>query len=280
MLLWLNGKWLNAANAMVSVDNRSFRYGDGFFETIKVVNGTVPLWQYHVGRLQQSLAQLHFAPSPVVAPDFLLETLLTLAHKNGHHKLARVRITFFRGDGGIYDAVSHTPNVLIQCWPLATTNNQLNDNGLVVGIYPDGIKAADKLANLKSNNYLLYALAALHTRQQHWNDAVVLNHHGTIADATIANVWVLKDNMLITPPLADGPVAGVMRRYLLDAMATGFWHVQEQSLLPQDLQKADAVFLTNSIYGLKWVGEFNSHRLTQVGVVDIYHKFVAPLWRG
>jgi branched-chain amino acid aminotransferase len=280
MLVWLNGKWLNAEKAFVSVDNRSFRYGDGFFETIKVVNGTVPLWQYHSARLQKSLQQLFFSPAPIAVPDFLLDTLLSLVKKNAHHKLGRVRLTFFRGNGGLYDEVSHTPNVLIQSWPLANANNQLNENGLVVGIYPNGIKGADTLANLKSNNYLLYAMAALHTKQQHWNDAVVLNHHGTIADATIANVWVLKDNLLTTPPLADGPVAGVMRRYLLDAMATGPWHRQEQSLLPQDLQKADAVFLTNGIYGLKWVGEFNGHRLTQVGVVDIYQKFVAPLWRG
>lgn len=280
MLVWLNGKWLNAANATVSVDNRSFRYGDGFFETIKVINGTVPLWQLHSERLQRSLEKLFFLPAHITAPDFLLNTLLTLVKKNGHQKLGRVRITFFRGDGGIYDAVSHAPNVLIQSWPLAPANNQLNENGLVLGLYTYGIKAADGLANLKSNNYLLYAMAALHVKRQHWNDAVVLNQYGTIADATIANLWVVKDNIIFTPPLTDGPVAGVMRSYLLQALEGEPWQVVQQSLRPKDLISADAVFLTNGIYGLRWVAQFEEAKFGNALIPQLYHNYITPLWKG
>jgi len=169
-----NGKIINEKNATVSVNNRSFRYGDGCFETIKVVDNKIILADYHIERLFNSLQVLQFeCPSFFNAP-FILNTILELVKRNQHEKLARVRLTIFRGNGGLYDAENHHPNYLIQSWPLNPENNKLNENGLVLGIFEGGFKAADTFANIKSNNYLLYSQAALHAKQQHWNDALVL----------------------------------------------------------------------------------------------------------
>ncbi len=270
----LNGNIINEKNATITVNNRSFRYGDGCFETIKIVDGKIILANYHTERLFNSLQILQFELPSFFTPNFILNAILELAKKNQHEKSARIRLTIFRGNGGLYDAENHFPNYLIQSWPLNTENNKLNENGLIVGIFEGGFKAADTFANIKSNNYLLYSQAALYAKQQHWNDALILNHRGTIADATIANIFLIKENTIITPPLADGCVAGTVRRYLLESLPTLGFIVKENSITKTDLCRADAVFLTNAIYNIRWVAEIEGHLLNLGPIAELHQLLI------
>ncbi|MCU0376110.1 MAG: aminotransferase class IV [Chitinophagaceae bacterium] len=278
MLLWLDGKWLNSKNAAVSVDNRSFRYGDGFFETIKVVNGAMPLWPYHLKRLQFTAERLGFELPGYMSASFFEQVIVELASKNGHAGLARIRLTFFRGNGGLHDVVSAKPHVLIQSWPLADANNELNENGLDCIIYQGGIKAADSLANLKTNNYLLYALAALEAKRQKANDAWVLNHRQQVADSTIASIWVCKAGVWHTPPLLAGGVMGTMRQYLLDFLPANGYSVQQTEFSAEWLAGADAVFHSNAIYGIKWVKRVGELTFLPGTIPLLFDRVVKPLW--
>lgn len=278
MLCNLNGKIINEKNATVSVNNRSFRYGDGCFETIKVVDGKIILADNHTDRLFNALQSLQFELPSFLTPLFLLRAILELVEKNNQTKLARVRLTVFSGDGGLYDVEGHHPNYLIQSWPLNPENNKLNENGLVIGVFENGFKAADKFANIKSNNYLLYSQAALYAKQQHWNDAMILNHHGNIADSTIANLFLIKGDTILTPSLTDGCVAGTMRRYLLQSLPTLGCIVKEQSLSKRDLYNADTVFLTNAIYDIRWVAQINNHHFGIGPIADLHRLLVQKLW--
>jgi branched-chain amino acid aminotransferase len=274
----LNGKILNEANANISVNNRSFRYGDGCFETMKWLHGRLLLPVLHFDRLFASLETLQFDCPRFFTPEYLLQQVQALVVKNQHQKIARIRLTVFRGNGGLYDPENMKPNWLIQSWPLNPDSNTLNTNGLVVGIYHDGIKAADKFANIKSNNYLLYSQAALYAKQQHWNDALILNNHGTIADATIANLFIISNNTIITPPLTDGPVSGVMRRHLLQQLPLHGYKVLEQSIEQKDMVEAGEAFLTNGIYGLKWIKSMGNKTFDLSQAATIHKKIIAPLF--
>lgn len=278
MLIYLNDKFINEKNGNVPVDNRSFRYGDGFFETIKYLNKRIPLWDFHADRIQRTLNQLHYEVQPFFTADFIRQHIETLVEKNQHQKCARVRVTIYRGEGGIYDVINHRPHLLIQSWPLNPQNNLLNENGLVLGIYPDGFKAADAFANLKTNNYLLYAMAALYTKAAHWNDAVVLNHKGAITDTTIANLWIVKDGVIKTPSLAEGGVGGTMRAFLLEQLSLKGFQVEQGTISPAELAAADEVFLTNAIYGIKWVGSLGDTTYSNSMVREIFSKIVQPFW--
>ena len=145
------------------------------------------------------------------------------------------------------------PIVLSKAGSSPTPVFELNENGLVTGVYPKARKALDGFANLKSNNYLPYTMAALHAQKQHWNDAFVLNTTGNICDATIANVFIVKNQVVFTCPLQEGCVAGVMRRFLLQNMAANGFSCQEQIITVEDLLTANEVFLTNTIKGMRWV---------------------------
>jgi aminodeoxychorismate lyase len=278
MLIYLNDKFINEKNGNVPVDNRSFRYGDGFFETIKYLNGRIPLWDFHSDRILRTLAKLKFEVQPFFTTYYIREHIETLVEKNQHQKCARVRVTIYRGEGGIYDVINHRPHLLIQSWPLNPQNNLLNENGLVLGIYPDGFKAADAFANLKTNNYLLYAMAALYAKAMHWNDAAVLNHRGNIADTTIANLWMVKDRVIKTPALAEGGVGGTMRAFLLQQLSSRGFQLEEGNVSPAELAAADEVFLTNAIYGIKWVGSFGNTTYSNSMVQEVFSKIVLPFW--
>jgi len=279
MLIYLNGKFINEDKGLVSVNNRSFRYGDGCFETMKLMHGKVLHPQLHTDRLFESLALLQFDCPSYFTPAYILEHIETLAAKNQHQSLARIRLTVFRGDGGLYDAANMRPNLLIQSWPLNPENNKLNENGLVLDVFADGHKSCDAFANLKSNNYLLYAMAALHAKKQHCNDVIVLNQHGRVADTTIANLWIIENNKLITPLLTEAPVAGTARRFLLENAASHGFFANEESISMERLLKADEIFLPNAIYGMKWVKQCGSASFPNQMSTTVYQKMIQPLFQ-
>lgn len=248
-----NSKYHKEGTPVIGADNRGLRYGDGLFETIRYSGAQLQFVDEHFARLWKGLQILKFEIPRHFTPDKLQEEVMALLQKNGHNSMARVRITVCRGDGGLYDAVNRFPNYFIQSWELPEGNGAWNSNGLVTGIYDEVRKSADILSNLKHNNYLPYVMAALHAKEQKWNDAILLNNHGNICDTTIANIFLVKNGQLFTPPLGEGCVAGILRKHLLQHLPAMHIPVFEKQITPALLTEADEVFLTNSIYNIRWV---------------------------
>ncbi len=248
-----DGKLHKEGEPVFGPANRGLRYGDGLFETIKCSNSQLLMADEHFARLWKGLQVLQFDIPKHFTPEDLSEKILSLCRKNGHEQSARVRVTVCRGDGGLYDAVNHFPHYMIETWELPASNGEWNSNGFVLGIYGEVRKSYDILANLKHNNFLPYVMAALHAKKQQWNDALILNTQGRICDSSIANVFMIKDDKIFTPPLSEACVAGVMRRSLMKALMAGGFQVNEKQISIDELLLADEVFLTNSIYDMRWV---------------------------
>ncbi len=274
-----NGKICRADKLLISPNNRSFRYGDGCFETIKMIRGKMILEEYHFERLFASIEHLQFEKPNFFNPQYLKEQVVEIAKKNYHDKLARIRLMVFRGNGGLYDPENHFPNFLIQTWELNPANNALNENGLVIDIYKDARKVCDRFSHIKSNNYLPYAMAALWAKKNKLNDALLLNPYNNIADATIANVFIVKDGIIKTPALTEGCVGGVMRRYLLQCMRNKNMPVEETSITVDDLQQAQEIFLTNAGYGIRWVKGCGKGNYVLQTAAILFNKFVDPLYK-
>jgi branched-subunit amino acid aminotransferase/4-amino-4-deoxychorismate lyase len=228
-----------AGEPIVTAGNRSFRYGDGCFETMLLQAGRIDLWTYHMDRLFRSLQLLQIVPPAPVTPAYLYASITALAAQNGHSACARVRLN---------------------CWRDNTTDNRLSfvietfawepeKTGLIVDIYPFAQKSCDRFASLKSNNYLLYSMATQWARAHQAQEAIVLNTFGRVADATIANVFLVQDGQTITPPLSEGCVDGVMRRHLMATYEQAGNRIVERPVTPEALLQADEVFLTNALRG-------------------------------
>lgn len=265
-----NGKLCREDANVLSASSRGLRFGDGLFETIKSMNGHLEFLDEHLARLWKGMQVLQFNIPKLFTPDRLQEEIEGLLKKNEHHKKARIRLTVFRGDGGLYDEIDHKPNYLIQSWALADETGTWNSNGLVLGIYTDVKKSFDILSGLKHNNFLPYVMAALYAKKQKWNDAILLNTDGRLCDTTIANIFIIKDEVVYTPALQEACIGGVMRRHIINSLTAAAYKLVEGQLSIADLENADEVFLSNSIYNMRWVGSIGDKQYTCSQAQKIY----------
>jgi len=272
-----NGNLIKDSAFQISPNNRSFRYGDGCFETMKVINGNLQLRDYHFDRLFASLSLLQFEVPKYFTREYLLENILNLVKKNHHQKLARIRLVIYRGNGGLYDPENHFPNCLIQSWELNPANNVLNENGLITDVFMGAKKVGDDYSSIKSNNYLGYAMAALWVKRQKLNDAFLLNAFERVADATIANVFIIKDGIIKTPLLTEGGINGIMRKVLIERVSTIGMQIEETTISVEDLLDADELILSNSIYGIRWVKQFKNKTFNNEKSKLIHKKIIIPI---
>ena len=275
--LFLDGHLIRQDKANLSVNNRSFRYGDGCFETIRVVNRQIKLASLHFERLFTSIDALKFNKPSYMNAEWLQKNILEVVDKNGHQKLARVRVMIYRGDGGLYDPENHFPHHLIQSFNLSEATQELNQNGLTLGIYKEAKKSSDFFSMIKSNSYLPYVMAALWAKENNLNDAILLNHAGGIADTTIANLFIIKDGTIKTPAITEGPVAGVMRRHLIKTLRANDYEVEETTVSVADVLEASEVFLTSAIHGIKWVKQIDNSQYNNSLTTVLYKDFIQTL---
>lgn len=272
----LNGKVQPAEEPALLVSNRSFRYGDGLFETMKLINGRIMLNELHFERLFTGMNTLKMEVTSGLKKDKLQQEIHALCKKNGCENLARVRLTVFRSNGGLYDE-NQSPCYVIECWPLDSPINELNANGLVIDIFLDARKSSDKFSSLKSSSHLLYAVAAVYAKENRLNDCLVLNTEGNIADSTIANIFLIRNSRIITPALAEGCVAGVMRRHLIEVLNNNWQPVEETRVTVDDVLDADEVFLTNAIKNIRWVRQFRDKIYTNQITAGIYRQLMKTI---
>ena len=263
-----NGKIFKENENIIGPTNRGLRYGDGIFETLKFKNDKIILATQHFERLWAGMHALQFTIPIHFTEEKLVIEIQALIKKN-KLKESRVRLTIIRSDGGIYDPKNDTPNYIIEAINLPEDNGLLNINGLQICIYEDAVKSIDKFNNLKTNNYLPYFMGAKFAKLQHCNDAIILNSRGNICDTTIANIFVVKDKNIYTAALTEGCVAGVMRYWLINTLRLLDYKVVETSLTKKILHEADEVFLSNSIYNIRWVGSLENKKYTNIEIQKI-----------
>ena len=256
-----NGKLIDAASPVIGADNRGLRFGDGLFETLKYVNNELLLFDEHIARLFKGMNSLHIEIPKHFTPFKIHEQVIQLVNKN-RQKKARIRLTIVRGNGGLYDAENNNPIYLIQSWELPDTNGMLNINGLQLCIYHEARKMADQFSNLKHNNYLPYFMGALEAKKNKCNDAIILNNYGRVCDSTIANIFIIRDGAFFTPALTEGCIAGIMRKFIITKLKETGFTVTETTINQEELLAADEVFLTNSMYNIRWVAGIENKSYT------------------
>lgn len=269
-----NDKTIASGTAIITADNRSFRFGDGLFETMKMADSEIALSKYHFERLFSSLKSFHFEIPEHFTAVYLLEQIKKLAVKNGHQKLARVRLTIFRSDGSLYDYENNIPNYVIQTWPLNASAFTLNKKGLVTGIYTKARKICDDLSHIKTNNFLPYVMGALWAKENKLDDAIILNSYNRIADATIANVFLVKDGKIKTPALSEGCIGGVMRRFLMECIRKENIPFEESTLPADALAEANELFITNAVQGIKWISRCENNNYQSQLAEYLHSKFL------
>jgi len=275
-----NGQLSPTSTPVLTISNRAFRFGDSLFETIRLEKGRLLLFPFHLDRLLFGMKTLGFAVPGGFDERFLEKSILDLARINGIADYGRIRLTLFRKDG-LLDDPSNQPDWIIECTSLPVNYQQLNEEGYTIDIDTNNCKGDGALSNLKSGNYLIYILAAQRARELKVNECLVLNSAGRIADSSIFNLFLIRNKVLYTPALGEAPVAGVMRRHLINHFQQSGNPIQESTVSIADLEEADEVFLTNALYGIRWVKSFRSsqygNEMTRQIYSDLFQQNSRPV---
>lgn len=246
-----NGTLYPQSQTTVPIDNRSFRYGDGVFESMRWDGEKVLLLPFHMERLQGAMQLLQLEGKQLGDLYFMQQQIETLARKNKLRGSGRIRLSVFRAGGGLYTPETNQAGFLLEAVPDIPRPYAHNPAGLIIDIYPDHPKIADAFSTLKSSNARLQVLASLYKKSRGLDDVVILNQDGHICESAASNIFIWYQHVLYTPVLSEGCVDGVMRRAVIEALRDNETEVVEARIDPEILQQAEEVIFTNAVHGIQ-----------------------------
>jgi 4-amino-4-deoxychorismate lyase len=259
-------------DAAISPLDRGFAYGDGVFETCRYSQGSIPLWGYHRERLSHSAERLKIPLNEDLLTQYLDAMLEYLNDANITQ--AVVKITLTRGVGGrgyrLPDQVA--PTYCIGIFPGSQLRTEQYCNGIAVRICDLRLSQVPALAGMKHLNRLEHILARAEW-QDEFSEGLLLEAQGRVVEATVSNLFVVKNNQLYTPDLSMAGVAGIMRKTIMEKLAPALelvCHIVDMEL--DFLRAADEIFLCNSVYGIWPVSQLIDDRQSVIASKSIYNN--------
>jgi branched-chain amino acid aminotransferase len=254
----INGELVSADHANISYRNRGFQYGDALFETIRVINSKIIFWESHYFRLMSSMRLLRMQIPMQFSPEFLEEEIAKLVKKNNfEHKPVKVKINISRKQGGLYKPETREIDYVISCQEIEDSFFIADDKFIEVELFKDHFITSGLLSTLKSNNKLVNILASIYADENGYNNCILLNEKKSVVEFTNGNIFLVKDNVVKTPPLTEGCLKGVAREKIIDIIdKSKDLELKEESISPFELQKADEMFMTNAIKGIQSISKY------------------------
>ena len=257
-----NGELL-ASDAVLSNLNRGFLYGDGIFETLKIVDHKILFFEDHYFRLMASMRIVRMKIPSNFTLEFLETEILNLAKAMSIEKSARIRFTVFRNDGGFYLPKTREVSYLIQAYGVDNKFYNLDFVDYEVELYKDFFISNQLLSTLKTTNKMINITGSIYADENGFQNCLLLNNEKNIVEALNGNVFMLHGTTLITPPIADGCLNGILRKQVLNlSKINGHITFIEKSISPFDLQKADELFITNVISGITPITKYRKKTYT------------------
>lgn len=248
-----NGDILDQEKFSLTAENRGFKYGDAVFETIKVVNNKVIFWEDHYFRLMASMRMLRMTIPMSFTLEFLEKEILSLVKANNTSQKSRVRLTIFRKDGGLYTPKTNEIDFLVE---VSELNHNIK-NDYKIDIFKDFYNYSGLLSTIKTNNKMLNTLASVFAKENDLDNCILINEKKGVVEVTNGNIFIVKDNVVKTPATTEGCIKGIVRKKVLEILSKNEeFKVEETSISPFEIQKADEVFITNAIIGIQPVTQY------------------------
>ena len=239
----------------VLYDSRAVRYGDGVFETLKVINNKILFFEDHYFRLLAGMRIIRMEIPSYFTIKFLEEQIISTVIANNYSNSARARIIVYRNTGGFYLPDTNAVSLLIDV--TYTEQLYLCKEEYEVDIFKDYYISKQILSTIKSTNKLINILGSIYAKENKWDNCLLINENRNVIEAVQGNLFMLIGNKLITPPISEGCLSGVMRKNILKlAKELEGIDVLEVPISPFDLQKADELFITNVIIGIQPITKY------------------------
>lgn len=232
--------------------NRAFLYGDGVFETVKILHSKILFLEDHYFRLMSSMRVVRMEIPMNFTLEYFEEQILSLAKANNKLSSSRARITVFRNNGGYYLPQTNSVSFLVTVENLDNRTYVINQNPYRVDLFTDFYVTKHLLSSIKTTNKMINVTASIFASENGYDNCLLVNENKNIVEALQGNLFMLIGNKLITPPISEGCLNGVMRKQILSlASKLEKIEVSEEVISPFDLQKADELFITNVIKGIQ-----------------------------
>ncbi|MEZ7503727.1 aminotransferase class IV [Flavobacterium sp. Arc2] len=241
----------------ILTQNRAFLYGDAVFETVKIVNSKILFLEDHYFRLMASMRVVRMEIPMDFTMEYLEEQILSLVANNSLSSSSRARITVFRKDGGYYLPQTNTVSFLIHTIGIEDKLYSFIEGKYEVDLFKDFYVTKQLLSSIKTTNKILNITASIFASENGFDNCLLLNDSKNVVEAIQGNIFMLTGSKLITPPVSEGCLNGVMRKQVL-ALAKKMDNLQvvEEVISPFDLQKADELFVTNVIKGIQPITKY------------------------
>lgn len=252
-----NGK-IQENNLVISNNNRGYSYGDGLFETIKAVHGKLLFFEDHYFRLMASMRIMRMRIPMDFTMEFIEEQIInTLKANDLNTQSARVKIQVDRVEGGLYLPENNTINFVISVKKIDSDFYLLNEENYEVDLFKDHYLSPSLLTTLKSNNKALNVIGSIYAKENKLDNCLLINTNKSVVEALNGNLFLIKGNIIKTPPLSDGCLKGILRKQLVDIIKLlPDYTIEEASISPFELQKADELFITNVIKGIQPITKY------------------------
>ena len=262
MILYVNNNGILLPNdaPTIHAGNRGHLYGDGVFESIRILSGKPINIENHIDRLLKGANVLKMETPANYGVNFFQEKILELIEKSGIKQGGRCRLSIDRATGGAYLPDSNDCTFYIEVYPYLMNFFELNAKGLELDIYRDIKLHKNFLSNYKTKTGLPYVMASIAAKEQGLDDLFLTNEKGNIIESGSCNVFIVSNGVLYTSGLDDGCIAGTMRMQVINLAIKHNIKIYECSILPQNLLSADEIIFTNAIRGINWVAGYRTKR--------------------
>ncbi len=277
-----DGKLLANGVDFLNQENRGLRYGDSLFETIRVVNGKIIFWEEHYLRLMASMRILRMEIPMNFTMEYLEDQIVETIKANDFQvQPVRVRLTVFRKNGGLYTPETNNVSFIIEVKALHASFYVIADTTYEVELFKDFYVNPDMLSTLKTNNKILNVVGSIFAKENKYQNCLLLNTNKSVVEALNGNLFLVKGNVIKTPPISDGCLNGIIRNKLIAIFAKiEDYTFIEESISPFELQKADELFITNAIVGIKPITKYRKKNFGTVVSKNLLGKLNATARLG
>ena len=248
----LNGELLEDNQATVALNNRGLNYGDAVFETMRFAGGKLYFWEDHYFRLMASMRILRMEIPMTFTMEFLEEEIVRCFGDSFYtSKAYRVKLLVWRKTGGKYTPKSREVEYSISYEEIQYPFYSLEDIPYEVELFKDHFINSGLLSTLKTTNRIINILGGIFAEENGYDNCLLLNEKKQVVEALNGNLFLVAGSTVKTPPLADGCMNGILRKQMLSILnSMPEYTVLESSISPFELQKADELFITNTIGGI------------------------------
>jgi branched-chain amino acid aminotransferase len=266
MVVFLNGKLMPAAEAMVPVSDRGFMYGDGLFETTRVVNGRPFRLAQHLERMVRGADYLKI-PLPFTPKELQKFTAQLVEANAMPDAVLRVTLTRGAGERGYSPTAAGQPTMVMSLHPLP----KLPEEGplqwsMITSSYH--IPASGAISSFKTTSKILNVFARIEASERGADEALLLNTNGEVAETAGGNIFWVYQNTICTVPTGRGVLPGITRAVVLEICQALGLETNKRVIKPQHLRNAEGIFITQSVLGIVPVVAFDGEHVVPSPLVD------------